>query len=333
MLLALFVLSRTKYRGPIIRKVIGSARVMAYGMVVAGGLGLYTAHTAAADFREQGLKVGANLQELSDLLGETDEIRINNQSIYMSTATSDESVSKVLDRFQANCDSHPGAMKDLLKDVVEKSGTIKELDGKDTKTLTTQRTQADDEGSVICMAGNDGKLGWKDAVTAFTETGDLSNIGNLRYAYALKDKKTGRTSIRTVWTEGKFNFYAVMPKDGELKSDAPGSDAANVPRPDHTIRMFTAEAANNQYAARFYQTDDSQADQLAAYDSKMEKLGWEMVSTEAKGDDDTTHWYMNHETGEQMVFQAGRDEHTNKTMVIVATVGKLEKGPTQASAL
>lgn len=333
MLVALFVLSRTKYQGPILRKIYGTARVMAYGMVVCGGVGLYTAHNAAADFREQGLKVGADLQELTDLMGETEEIRINNQSIYMSTATSDETVSQVLDRFQANCDSHPGAMKDLLKEVVEKRTPTKEFEKKDTKTLTTQREEAHDQGTVICMAGQEGKLGWKDAITAFTNTGDLSNIGNLRYVYAQKDPKSGTTSIRTVWTEGKFNFYAVMPKDGELKVDAPGSDANNVPRPEHTMRIFTAEAANNQYAARFYQTDDAPKDQLAAYDSKMEKLGWEMVTVDQVGTDaDTTHWYMNHDSGEQMVFQAGHDDHANKTMVIVATVGKLENAPVAKAA-
>lgn len=333
MLLALFVLSRTKYRGPVVQKIFGTARVLAYGMVVAGGLGLYTAHNAAAEFREQGLQVGQDLQELTDLLGETDEIRINNQSIYMSTAESDEPIGQVLDRFQANCDAHPGAMKDLVKDVVEKKAVIKDLDKKDTKTLTTQREESDNSGTVICMAGADGgKVGWKDAITAFTQTGDLANIGNLRYVYAQKNPKKGTTSIRTIWTEGHFNFYSVMPKD--QVGDAPGSDANNVPRPDHTRRVFTAEAANNQYAARYYLTDDAAKDVLAAYDAKMDKLGWEMVTTDLvpNSDTDTTHWYMNYKTGEQMVFQAAHDDHSNKTMAIVATVGKLEKPDTAHSA-
>ncbi len=324
MLLALFALSRTKYQGPIIRKVIGSARVMAYGCAVAAGLGFFTLHNAAADFREQGLKIGQNLEELTDLMGETTEVRINQQSIYMSTAQSDESVKVVLDRFQANCDSHPGAMKDLLDDVVAK----KALAGKDVSGLTTHREDSPNQesGTVLCMSGDAGKVGWKDAFRAFQQSGDLSEIGNLRYVYAQKTK-SGQTSIRTVWTDGHFNFYAVMPQDTNV--DAPGSDAASVPRPDNSRRMFTAEAANNQYAARYYQSSDAPADALSAYDGKMKKLGWEMITTDDTAS--TTHWFQNQESGEQMVFQAddsapsGRAD--KKTMIIVATMGHIEKAP------
>jgi hypothetical protein len=323
MLLALFVLSRTKYRGPVIKKVIGGARVLAYGVAVSATLGFFTVHSAAADFREQGLKLGENLTELSDLLGETTEVRLNQQSIYMSTGESDEPVSVVLDRFQANCDSHPGAMKSLLDDVVAKKALTAQ--GKDPNTLTTQRNDSPDKeaGTVLCMAGDGGKVDWKDAFRAFQQTGDLSNIGNLRYAYVQKTKK-GVTAIRTVWTEGHFNFYAILPQD--KSGDAPGSDAPNVPRPDNSRRIFTAEAANDQYAARYYETDDAPADALAAYDHKMAALGWEMITTDESAA--TTHWYQNQRTGEQMVFQAdNKNEQSKKTWLIVATLGQIEKAP------
>jgi hypothetical protein len=240
----------------------------------------------------------------------------------MSTAESDEPVKTVLDRFQANCDSHPGAMKDLVDDVVAKKALA--ASGKDANTLTTQRedTPNKDAGTVLCMAGSGGKVDWKDAFHAFQQTGDLSNIGNLRYVYAQK-MKSGRTSIRTVWTDGHFNFYAVMPQD--KTGDAPGSDAANVPRPDHARRIFTAEAANDQYAARYYETDDEAADALAAYDHKMDALGWEMITTDDSAP--TTHWYQNQKTGEQMVFLSDRKADSKKTWLIVATLGQIEKAP------
>jgi hypothetical protein len=62
----------------------------------------------------------------------------------------------------------------------------------------------------------------------------------------------------------------MFPKEG----DAPGSDAANAPRPNEAKRLLTASVDGSPYGVRIYDAAGSPSDALASYDAAMPALGW-----------------------------------------------------------
>ncbi len=325
MLLGLYILGKRSNKSPVLRRVLGIGRVLVYGSAVAGTLGFFTMRSAIADFREQTLQIGHDIAGMTDLLGTTAEIMLNGEAVNVSTATTDQPLTTVLDRFEASCNDSPGPMKDVLDKVLNTPQGKVAAKAQNLSPFGVQRTVSADgkEGTVLCFANPNGKsVEWRDALKTLRETGDLGALGNFRYVYVVR-QGNGKSAIRTIWTEGHFNLDRVMPP---AEGDAPGSDEARLPRPQNARRLFTATATSTSYAARFYETGDSPAQALEAYDGSMTKLGWKRVAlTETLAD---AHWYLNPETLEQSVFQATPDaKNAARTTLIVGTVGIAAQAP------
>jgi hypothetical protein len=104
----------------------------------------------------------------------------------------------------------------------------------------------------------------------FARTGDLSNVGKLRYVHA-RQTGEGRSHVVTAWTDGTFDVSALMPKNGE---DTPGADSMFLPRPDSAVRILTADVQGVPYALRLYDAAGAPADVLARYEAGMLENGW-----------------------------------------------------------
>lgn len=318
-MLALLLLAKMK--SPVFKKVLGVGRVLAYGTAVSLVLGGLAARSAVAGMREDGLKLGHRLEGLGDLVGTTQEVRLNNQPIFFSSNNVAGDPAAVLDRFDAYCDSNKSMEGITWEDV---------LDGKvnpkhEQLNLTKVREQGSGEGFVLCFVkGENTANNWFEAAQSFREggAGDMSKFGDLRYVHVSPaTNKPGTSFVKLVWTSGSFSLAAMNPA-GEGQ-DTPGSDSADIPRPDNAQRILTAVAATTPYTARIYTTNDP-ADVVAAeYDQKMEARDW--LGIKPAKEDRMSRWY-EHEGKQAMVsIETAKD---GKTTVVVSEMGADEAPPT-----
>lgn len=89
------------------RRNAGIKRVVAYALAVSLLLGLGALHRARAATAEAIRGVGRDLAALSDVLTEPRELRLNGESIHVSSSATGASVKEALDRFEAHCESSP----------------------------------------------------------------------------------------------------------------------------------------------------------------------------------------------------------------------------------
>src|SRR5262249_42086816 len=129
-----------------------------------------------------------------------------------------------------------------------------------------------DEGSVMCFVrGDEMKPSASEAFTTLMQTGELGALGKVRYAYAKKNAKTGKTLLLTAWTESKFNLYQMLANG---KTDAIGEDFPEIPRVPNSVRAIAARAEGTPYAINVYKTTDRPEATLAFYDGAMKERGW-----------------------------------------------------------
>ena len=293
--------------------------------MVSVGIGALAFHNAYADAKDQSLQVGRQLADMADLMQNVTAVRINNQPIYLSTATTDEPVSTVLDRFQAHCNRSPAFGEMKWRDLANLKGReMIPAEKKDISNIGVMRREdpASGDGVVMCFT-RDGKAGsvpFMDAMRDFAKTGDLAQVGGLNYVHVEK-AKSGHTIVQTVWTEGSFNLRDVAQTTDH---DSPGSDPAMLPRPENSVRQFTAEAIGAPYAARIYHSTDAPDVALKAYDKAMDARGWLVIDSPIRDQDaQLGRWYA-HE-GLQAMVSVKPDG--SGSQVLVGQIGTAEKPP------
>jgi hypothetical protein len=317
------------------KRVLGAVRVLAYGLVVSAGLGALTVRNAVADVEDQSLALGRKLADLSDLLQTGNELRLNGQTVYFATATSDESVNTVLDRFEAHCN------RSRAFDAVEwKSlGNVKgdtTPPGMSRMGVVRKQDPAKNDGMVLCFTSDHGPKDFLTALNSFGQTGDLHDLGDVRYVHvesrAMNNPKTKttttRTSVQTMWTDGSFNLRTLM---GPENQDSVGSDFASLPRPINSIRRFSAEAVGTPYSARVYESSSSAEVALNDYNTRMLSDNWAIIQSPVaeypQGKDG--RWYTRFETGEQVAVSAD-EPGSGHSMIVVAAMGVLDKAPVRS---
>lgn len=95
----------------------GIRRVVAYALAMSLLLGLGALHRAKAAAGEAVRGVGRDLAALSDVLTEPHELRLNGETIHVSSSSAPGSVKDTLDRFEEHCQKSPtGAWRDDAND-------------------------------------------------------------------------------------------------------------------------------------------------------------------------------------------------------------------------
>ncbi len=254
----------------------GVLRVMGYSMFVSALIGTVALHSAYGDLKESALVIGRQLVQFQDLVGQSHRVRLNGEPIYVASAVTDQSVATVLDRFQKSCEENAGAMKQMFEQLPEamQRDVAQKVPGKEG--LGIIRQDADSEGYVACLAQKPGDdmTTLSNRLKEFVQTGDLSKVGDLRYAYAKRRDGAKKTHVVTVWSEGPLKIGRIIPADG---SEPPGDDPANAPRPLDSVRMLSASVEGAPYAVRLYDSRRSDQQVLSAYDEQMPKLGWQPI--------------------------------------------------------
>ena len=217
------------------KKLFGSIRVLTYGLVVSAGLGALTIRSAVADAEDQSMQLGRKLSDLGDLLRGGREFRLNGQTIFFATSKTDEPVKNVLDRFEAHCNKSRAFDALEWKSLGDLKGTDIPRDENHMSRfgVTRKEDASAGDGMVVCFTRDNGATDFLKALKTFEASGDLHDLGDVRYAHVQKTKNRG-TLVQTMWTEGSFNIHAIMGTPGQ---DSMGSDFATIPRPINCFRL------------------------------------------------------------------------------------------------
>ncbi len=252
----------------------GLVRVACYFGVLGIGSAFFTVRSARAQVAQEGLELGRQLsQRMQSLAGpgqhEVNKLRVNGQPIYVASTTTKDAPKDVLERFAGYCAQNLAQSPQEWNGLADEPGAMK--DAKVSGEAGIIRAGSDTDGMVMCFAkGKEAKAKLSDAVQAFAETGDLSALGELRYAY-VHSAANGKTSVLTAWTHERFSVKELVAQEGV---DAPGQDFTGLPRPQGSWRMFSATSEGTGYAVNVYRTDASGESVAELYDKEMLKLGW-----------------------------------------------------------
>ena len=306
------------------KRLLGTARVLAYGGVVALGFGALSVRSAVASVGEQSLQLGRKLEGLQDLVQGAQQFRINGESVYFSASKTDESVKTVLDRFDHHCNSSRAfdpiawqGLGDKAKGAEEKL----EKEGVNRYGVVRQEDPAAQDGVVMCFTRSEGATQFLEGLQGFVDTGDLHSLGDFRYVHAVR--KGPETFLQILWTDGSFNVRKIM---GEPGKDSVGSDYANLPRPLNSHRTMTAEAVNTPYSARIYESQDAPAVVLSTYIDEMRAKGWDEVSSPYVTMQDAHvdgRYFIKPQTAEQVVVSVSKDTSRDRTMIVVGQLGSV----------
>lgn len=306
------------------KRLLGTARVLAYGGVVALGFGALSVRSAVASVGEQSLQLGRKLEGLQDLVQGAQQFRLNGESVYFTASKTDESVKTVLDRFDHHCNSSRAFDPITWQGLGDKAKAAEdklEAQGVNRYGVVRQEDPAAQDGVVMCFTRSEGATQFLEGLQGFVNTGDLHSLGDFRYVHAVR--KGPETFLQILWTDGSFNVRKIM---GEPDKDSVGSDYAGLPRPLNSRRTMTAEAVNTAYSARIYESQDAPAIVLSNYIDEMRAKGWDEVSSPYVTMQDAHvdgRYFIKPQTAEQVVVSVSKDVSRDKTMIVVGQLGSV----------
>jgi hypothetical protein len=226
-----------------------------------------------ADVGELGMAAGRQLSRLEDLTEGAEVLVVNGARFHHSSVYTDEPVSTVLDRFQAECERDPGLLARALHAVpAEGSATLAKLPRASRNAVVRDESEAG--GMLACFVGaKPATLAEaKERIAQLVKTRNLRELGDLRYTYAVP--KGERTRVITLWTDSELDIARMFPARG----DAAGSDSVLAPRPPASRRTLSATAADFPFGVRVYESERSQAQLETFYQRALEQRGFSKVS-------------------------------------------------------
>src|SRR6478609_4198870 len=261
------------------RRLRGTLRVVAFLGCANLAFSAVMLPQARAAAEEAAKRSGLELLEQigPTLVGPPEVALINGQRMSLASKLTPLSVEQVIERFGEHCREHSAGLANEIAALPQGAAALQKLpeDLRDPSRWLSSQAVTDDHkaGQIACIARKDsggGLKGLVDRVLAFTDTGDLSEIGDARYVVARRDEASGQTHVLAMWTEGKFNIPEMFASVG----DAPGTDSRDVPRPPEARRVLSAEMANRSYSIRMYDTKRSNAEVLTYYEQQLTPQGF-----------------------------------------------------------
>jgi hypothetical protein len=244
-------------------------RALVCAAVIASAAGYGSLRVARAEVGERLLGFGAELASLPSMRahGPPRRLSVNGLEFGLLTLSTTEPVRETLDRFHERCRARGGfSLPEAL------SGKLGSLDG-------TLRLESEQEGVIACI-DTDRPLAFEELsrrLTAFGKSGDLKDIGELRYAFVRREG--ARTTVVSLWTEGSAPLFGAFPEKG----DAPGFDPRDVPRPPSSRRLLSGKEHGMPYSLTLYRVEQAPESLRAWYERAFAAGGWEVVAKEAHG--------------------------------------------------
>lgn len=231
-----------------------------YSMFVAGSAFPLLLRAVHADFAEALVGVGAETMHYPGAPPEpTRDLALNGARVSFRTQTIDASIDDVLAHYESLC---AGANAGFAQ------------------RLSTQTGRSDEAGYVACldMSGADGDMGsLAKRFLRFSETGNLGELGDLRYANARRvlGASGDGTFLFTMWADSAVDLFRMLPSPAE---DAGGSDLTGVPRPPDSRRVLSAWEAGQPSGVVVYRALGTSAAELESfYRNELSKQGWAII--------------------------------------------------------
>lgn len=226
----------------------GTALVLIVAVALVSAL-----RSAQAHLGEGLLGFGGELAGLVDarLHSKPRQLTVNGLELRLVTASTPLSVHDALERFAGVCRSRGGL-----------SGPSRALHALGVSALEGMlRQESEREGVIACLdTGHPLDLAELSArLLRLRDTGDLGELGALRYALARRDGN--KTTLLSFWTEGQANLLKMFPKSG----DAPGRDPEGIPRPAGSRRLLFAAEHGMPYAITAYAVQGQSVQGLAEW--------------------------------------------------------------------
>jgi hypothetical protein len=183
---------------------------------------------------------------------EVRQLQLNGLRVSFRTRTVDIPIAEVLAHYEAIC------------------GTA----------IATQTARNEGAGYVACLDLGDASQDLGALATrflSFAETGDLREVGDLRYVFARRvvSRAGDKTFLLTMWADSAVNLYGMLPHAG---ADAAGRDLVGVPRPPGSQRILSAWEARQPSGVVIYRVVAKSAEDLQSfYRIELPRNGWSII--------------------------------------------------------
>ncbi len=232
------------------RRRAGVSRVLAYLLALALASTFFSGRRAAAGVTETGLALGRSLARMEPP-GAT-AITLNGERVDVETRFVTDDLTRVLTTIAEGCTTEDGGRGVVVR-----------------RELADARGEG--EGLVVCVRA---ALGDGERWAAFARSMDAAGLGGVRYAYLKRE--AGGVTVISVATRDTFRLDRIA-WTGE--GDAPGSDAAWIPRPDGGRRVLSAVMEGRAQGVFVYRTDTPGGDVIASLDRAMRGRGFTPMLT------------------------------------------------------
>ncbi len=192
-------------------------------------------------------------------LEESRSARLNGVELSFRTQAVEASLRDVLAHFREVCVKGPSSRSPLVETL---------------SALAIRTAIEEDHGYVACLSLDVAGLPSLAArVKRFARTGDLADLGGLRYAYAHRSGSDAATTLLfTVWSDGSLPLGSFMPRAG---SDTTGEDLPGVPRPGGSTRLLSFhEHAGPSRIAVYRSPHETPADAAKIYREQLVDDHW-----------------------------------------------------------
>lgn len=220
---------------------------------------------------EQMISMGESLMryERAERQDAPRELRLNGQSIMITSGTSPDDLGVVLDEFERRCRAHNADLQAQIR-------------AASAQDFFVMREQRDDVGAVGCLDfGRDitaAELLGRS--TRFRESNDLHDLGDLRYVYARTLDEGRGVHFITFWTTGSLNFDEITGHGGN--EDVPGEDIVGIPRPPRSRRILDAyERGGNQRVVSYAGSSMTEWELEAFYREALPQAGYHLIEAPA----------------------------------------------------
>lgn len=244
-------------------------KVALYLAVVSAVAAVFTVRRAAAELSERSTGLGRSLESFAGLAGRVTALSFNGALFSVSTKVLDLTVEEALDRFVARCNRDTGQLTaDLERELRPHTGLRAGL----LQRMLVMRDVLDDGSATsVCLGGlgEGGLTGLSSRVQAFAKSGDVSELGQLRYTFMRGAGK--RTHVVLVSAEGPLQLGELFPTDAR---DVAGPEVVPGVRPTNSTRILAAAAASTPHMMNAFRVAAAPAAAMSDYGSKLEATGY-----------------------------------------------------------
>ncbi|MFO0630617.1 MAG: hypothetical protein U0325_34005 [Polyangiales bacterium] len=205
-------------------------------------------------------------------------VLLNGQTLQLATGTTQDGVGAVLDWYETQCARRGGGItRELVRTNPALGGAafnqLWARMGRRSGAFEVMREGDERQGYVACLdMGEDVRGdGLARRISAFVNSGDLSRLGHMRYAYV--QRASSGTRIVTVATDGHFDLLHMFPARG----DAPGQDIDGLGRYPGMRRVLSAREEGVANTLGMYAVDAPLAQVRDWYRNTLPSRGWSLA--------------------------------------------------------